>query len=347
MKNEKYTIADVAQKAGVSRSTVSRVLNNKPGVGPALREKVLAFIKEIDYRPSTLAQGLINGRINIIGVVFGDVRNPFYADLQFHIQKILNENGYMVMSFNSEYDSAKEKEFIELACGFNFAGLILLTAQSEEMENLLPEIQIPTVLVNRTFSSYKGDTVFLDNFQAGYMVTKHLIELGHPSIAFISGHMSSSASLQRYQGYLQALKVYQLPFEEATQLFIGDLKLETGYHIAEEYLERLNSLPSAVVVSNDYMAIGFIDCCRERGVPIPGRISVASFDNISVATLRGIGLTTIDQHCQEMSLQAARLILRRIQHPDAAPERVILEPELVIRGTTGVYDPAAWKTGQA
>lgn len=339
MNDEKFTIADVAEKTGVSRSTISRVLNERPGVGPALRQKVLDYIKEIDYKPNTLAQGLIKGRINIIALIFGDVRNPFYADLMFHMQKILNENGYMVMAFNSEYELEKEIDFVNTSSRFNFSGLILVTAQSKELAKRLQTVNMPILLVNRTLEACPGDKISIDNFQAGYIATKHLVDLGHPQVAFISGHMTSSSISQRYEGLRQVLKNYQIPFDESKHLFIGDLRMDTGYRLAKQYVANLAEMPSAIVISNDMMAIGFMDYCRSKGVKVPEMLSITGFDNIPFSGLRGIGLTTVDQQAERMSIDAARLILRRINDPEVAPERIVLEPELIIRTTTAPYDP--------
>ena len=167
MANHRYSISDIAGMLGVSKSTVSRAVNGKRGVSEELREKILELVNEVGYRPSTLAQGLYKGRVNIVTLIVGDIRNPFYAALVFNIQRILIRHNYMVMTFNSEYDVQRELEFVELTLQFNFAGLILITAQTESMKNKLNSIDIPKVLVNRNFPSYDGDYVLADNFQAG------------------------------------------------------------------------------------------------------------------------------------------------------------------------------------
>ena len=179
MKNGKYGISDVAEMLGVSKSTVSRVINGNEGVGPELRKKVMDFINEIGYQPNTIAQSLSKGRMNIVALILGDIRNPFYADLTFNIQRILNDNGYMVMVLNSEYNIDRELEFLKLTEQFNFAGLILITAQEKAIEERLKNMEMPKVLVNRILPYYTGDSVLIDNFQAGYQATMHLIELGH------------------------------------------------------------------------------------------------------------------------------------------------------------------------
>lgn len=338
MKSNKYTITDVAQMLGVSRSAVSKAMNNAPGVGPEVRKKIIDFVEEIGYKPNTLARGLSKGRINIVALIFGDVRNPFYSDLSFYIQKILNENGYMVMVFNSEYEEKKEIEFIKLTEQFNFAGLILITAQSNDLKYVLNRVKVPVVLVNRTFDDFEGDAVFLDNFQAGYIATMHLMELGHKRIGFVGGHTSSSSVAQRLQGYLQVLRNYHLPYKEEDVILRG-LSFETGYDIAKEIVKDINNRPSAIVIANDMSALGFMDCCKQYGVKIPQMISIISFDDIIFASLKDIELTTVSQHVKEMSENTARLMLRKLKDPESSSERVILEPTLMVRNTTGIYDP--------
>lgn len=332
MKNGKYGISDVAEMLGVSKSTVSRVINGNEGVGPELRKKVMDFINEIGYQPNTIAQSLSKGRMNIVALILGDIRNPFYADLAFNIQRILNDNGYMVMVLNSEYNIERELEFLKLTEQFNFAGLILITAQEEIIEDRLKNMNLPKVLVNRILPHYTGDSVLIDNFQAGYQATMHLIEQGHRHIGFIKGPGVSSASSQRFAGYRQVLQNYGLPFEEEC-VFESDLKLETGRSLADAFC-KLEKHPSAMVIVNDMTAIGFMDGCRNAGIRIPEDLSIVSFDNIAMASMYGIELTTISQHVDEMGEKAAHLMLKQLNDRDAKPERIIMEPTLIVRKTT-------------
>lgn len=332
MKNGKYGISDVAEMLGVSKSTVSRVINGNEGVGPELRKKVMDFINEIGYQPNTIAQSLSKGRMNIVALILGDIRNPFYADLAFNIQRILNDNSYMVMVLNSEYNIERELEFLKLTEQFNFAGLILITAQEEIIEDRLKNMNLPKVLVNRILPHYTGDSVLIDNFQAGYQATMHLIERGHRHIGFIKGPGVSSASSQRFAGYRQVLQNYGLPFEEKC-VFESDLKLETGRSLADAFC-KLEKRPSAMVIVNDMTAIGFMDGCRNAGIRIPEDLSIVSFDNIAMASMYGIELTTISQHVDEMGEKAAHLMLKQLNDKDAKPERIIMEPTLIVRKTT-------------
>lgn len=334
MKNGKYSISDVAEMLGISKSTVSRAINGNSGVGEELRKKVLDLVEEIGYKPNTIAQSLSRGRVNIVALILGDIRNPFYADLAFNIQRILSSHGYMVMVFNSEYDVQREIEFLKITIQFNFAGLILITAQSEKIEDMLNTMDVPMVLVNRILPSYTGDSVLTDNFQAGYMAVMHLLELGHKHIGFIRGPLVSSASYQRFEGYQQALRNFNLPFNEA-YVYDSDLKMETGHQIACRFIEEQKVRPSAMVIVNDMTAIGFIDGLRENGISIPEELSIVSFDNIELSAMKGIELTTISQHVDQMSEHAARLMLKQLKDKESKPERVILEPTLIARKTTG------------
>lgn len=333
MDNKKYTITDISEMLGVSRATVSRAINGAPGVSAEVRNKILRFVDEVGYHPNTVARGLSMGKLNIIALILGDIRNPFYAELAFNIQQILKDHHYMVMVFNSEYDDKRELEFIQIAEQFNFAGLILLTAQCSDIDARLQQLDMPKVLVNRILPSYRGDSVLIDNFQAGYEAAMHLIQLGHREIGFIAGQANSSAANQRFQGYRQALTNYSLPFCEDFY-FQSDLKLETGCAIGREFAS-LASRPSAMVVVNDMTSIGFISACKENGIRVPEDLSVVSFDNIPLSNIHDLQITTMNQHLDQMSCEAARLILKQLEHPEAKTERIILKPTLVVRKTTG------------
>ncbi len=343
MKSNKYTISDVAKMLGVSRSTVSKAINDAPGVGPEARKKILDFVEEIGYRPNTLARGLSKGRINIVTLILGDVRNPFYSDLAFYIQKILNENGYMVMVFNSEYKEQKEIEFIKMTEQFNFAGLILITAQSNDLKLALEKVEVPVVLVNRSFEDYQGDAVFLDNFKGGYIATMHLMELGHRRIGFIGGQISSSSIEHRISGYRQVLKNYHLPILEE-DIMLGELGFDTGFEIAKGVIKDIKNKPSAFVVGNDMTALGFMECCKQFGISIPQMISITSFDDIMFSSIKDIELTTVSQHVKEMSENTARLMLRRLKNPNAESERIVIDPTLILRSTTGIYNQNRFNT---
>lgn len=336
VRQEKYTIGDIADQLGVSRATVSRAMNGAPGVGPELRKKILEFAEGLGYKPNVVSQSLSKTNSKIIGLIFGDVRNPFYAELTFYIQMALNQYGYTVMLFNSEYNAQQEQGFIEMAKQFGLAGLILFTAQTDKKQLQEQTKELPIVLVNRPLDMARHDSVTMDNFKAGYIAAMHLIELGHRRIGFVRGQAISSASVQRFEGYRQALKSWSLTLREE-DIMEGDLKMPTGYELAKTFFQR-EERPTGLIVANDMMALGILDWCNENGVSIPEELSVVSFDNINFSSVHGIELTTVSQHMKEMGRKAAELMVRRIREPQAEYKRIILEPTLIVRNTTMKYE---------
>lgn len=333
---EKYTITDIAKELGVSCSTVSRALNHSPGVGEELREKIIRFSEEVGYIPNTAVRNSVTGRFNTISLILGDIRNPFYAELVFRIQKLLNAAGYMVTVFSSEYNEEEEIKYIRMSERFNYSGLILLTACTERVSKELARVNVPVVLVNRSINSYKTDTVVLDNFKAGYIAAMHLIELGHSKIGFVMGPKTSSTSMQRYEGFCRAMENYDLTIIPEL-VFQGDLKMETGREVAERYLSG-SQRASGMIISNDMTALGFIGYCTKKGVEVPKMLSVVSFDDIEIASLENIQLTTVSQHVEDMSKNAVELMLRRIECAEGEFDRVILDPTLIVRKTTLSYN---------
>lgn len=339
MNKRPYTISEVAKMLGVSPSTVSRAMNDAPGVSDAVKQKVLAFVDEIGYRPNTIAQSLSRGRSNMVALILGDIRNPFYADLAFGIQKYLDNRGFIVTTFNSEYSYQKELQFMQYAQQYNYAGVILVTVNSEEASKYLEKSDFPILLVNRVTQNYKGPLVVLDNFQAGYIAARHLINLGHKRIGFFSGHhKSSTASHQRFLGYKQALDNYQLEYNKDYCMFDLDWRMESGYNAAEKFFSSKNALrPSALLLANDLMALGFMDYCGKHDISIPDELSLISFDDIAYSSLAQIQLTTVSQHVGQMSETAGELMYELLTEPPKSPKRVILEPTLVERNTTKAY----------
>lgn len=331
---KKYTITDVAADLGVSCSTVSRALSNSPGVGEEVRNKIIAYAREIGYEPNRKTHQK-DAENCIVGLVLGDIRNPFYGELAFHIQRMLNEKGYMVMVFNTEYSVDKEIEFLHLLRQYRFAGLIMMTTQVEKVNTELERLEIPVVLVNRNINSFQGDLVLLDNFKAGYVAAMHLIELGHERIGFVKGHTSSSASRQRFEGYSQAMRNYGLEIREE-DIFYSEMKMESGEQIAEQFIKKKNR-PSGMVVINDVTALGFVAICKRAGIKIPEELSVVSFDNTKFAEWGEIPLTSVDQSAREMGEQTVEVLTSRMKSGQRESQRVILNPQLVVRQSTARY----------
>ena len=332
MKKKKVSITQIADDLQIAPSSVSRALNDMPGVGDELRAQIKNHAQNAGYYDKAMKTAA-GKKLNIIAMIVGDIRNPFYADLVFSVQKELNKHGYLLSVFNSEYNALEELNYMRVAELFNFSGIIQVTVTTEQMSKELKTLSIPVIMVNRMISSFETDVVLLDNYEAGYIATRYLIELGHSRIGFLLGQKESSSSRQRYDGYLQAMKNYNLEIDE-NDILQGDLTMETAYALAKEFVTDMKNRPTAMIISNDLAAHGFMTCCQEAGVEIPNMLSVVSFDNIRFFSAGSIPLTTIDPHVNEMGRIAANLMVERIKNPNKEKERVILNPILLERKST-------------
>jgi LacI family transcriptional regulator len=331
---KKNTINDIAKLAGVSRSTVSRVLTNNPNVNPTTREKVQKIIDTYNYHPNSLARGLVLGKIDVIALIIGDIRNPFYSEMTWVIENILNQNGYMVVLCDSEYMIEKEELYLKAAKQYGFAGVVLTSAlENDRINAAIKSLTCPVILLNRYIKSFQGDVVVTDNFQGGYIATKHLIELGHTKIAILTGPINSTSSSERFNGYKSALETFGLEYREELVDY-GDLKMETGYKYGCALLEKDKYLPTAVVAGNDLMAIGIMEAYQKAGKSIPEHLSIVGFDDIPIASITSINLTTVRQPFYQMGEIVPELLLKQINNEQYSHRKIILTPELIIRGTT-------------
>ena len=337
--NTNQIILNISEALNLSKSTVYRALSGRPGVRPEIRQLIT---DELDRRALVVPERdnpkLLSPN-KLIALVVGDVRNPYFADLTYQIQHEMYRKGYTVILFNSDYDEKRELSFFELIAEYRLAGLILMSAvEKSQLIPALARIECPVVLLNRPIDGFAGSMMIIDNFQAGYMLTKHLIELGHQQISFLAGPLNSTASAARLNGYRQAMVNYSLPVLD-DHIFYGDLQMTTGYVVGQEYARELRHLPRAIICGNDLMALGFWQACQEAGIRIPEDLSLAGIDNIVYSGLPHIDLTTVEQPIAEMGHRAVELLLSQIQENSAKSDRVILEPSLVVRKTTAPPAP--------
>ena len=329
MAKGKVSLGEIAKQLNIASSTVSRALNGKPGVGESLRQEILEAAARNGYTTQKSEEQVPELSKNI-AMIIGDIRNPFYADLVFAVQKELSARGYTVSIFNSEYDEKQELRYMQMLEHFHFDGIIEVCVSSASISAQLEELRIPIVMVNRMLPCFETDVVLLDNYEAGYIATRHLLEKGHTRIAFLLGQKNSSSSMMRYEGYLQMMKNYQVPVVDEYQL-AGDLTMERGYQIAQQAFASWKEPPSAIVISNDLTAFGFLAYCNSAGIRVPDDISIVCFDIVSLSAALMPPLTSIDAHVVEMGKQAVEMMINRIEHPDSPTQRVILKPELIER----------------
>ncbi|MCL4425620.1 MAG: LacI family transcriptional regulator [Firmicutes bacterium] len=325
------TIKEVAQRAGVSITTVSRVLNN-PGysISPATKERVLQAVAELDYRPNALARGLLKKGISAIGLVVPDISNPYYPEVVRGVEDVASRLGYTVILCNTDRDIDKVRRYVRVLLEKRVDGIIFAGGGIEGSDDdfLRPDLKV--VLIGR--HGLDLPSVQVNNVKAAFQATEHLIELGHRRIAAITGPEASTTSLDRLMGYKKALKEYNLPVD-GSLIQKGNFRPEAGYQATKNLLS-IEERPTAIVTANDQMALGAIRAIREAGLQVPGDISVAGFDDVCVASYFDPPLTTVSVPMYSMGVRSMEMLARLIAN-EKEKRRVVLETKLVIRQSTG------------
>lgn len=328
------TIREVAEKAGVSFTTVSHVINNTRFVSEGTRSRVLMAMQELGYRPNALARSLRRGETLTLGLILPDSANPFFAEIGRSIEDSAFRQGYNVILCNTEGDKEKERSYVEVLGKKQVDGLIFVAAgdQAASLVHLLVE-GVPVVVIDRDLPHLEVDTVLVDNRQGGKLVTQHLIELGHRRIACLTGPSHLTPSAQRVTGYREALAEAGLAVDESL-ILRGDFHPGQGYAAARSLLERADP-PTALFACNDLMALAALRAAAECGRSVPGSLAVAGFDDIELASFSNPALTSVAQPKREIGLTAVQLLLERIKDKDRPVNRVILPATLVVRASCG------------
>ena len=327
-------IEDIAREAGVSSATVSRVLNAPSLVRPPTRRRVLKAIQETQYVYNALAGGLSARRTSTIGVIIPTITNPIFAMVTKGIQDYSRQQGYSTLVGNTDYDEGNEAELVRLMQQKRADGVILNGPWSAApIVPLMKKTRLPFVITWQTVPDREVNFVAFDNFQGAYRVVEYLIGLGHRRIGMIAGRFSvSERARMRWKGYRKCLADHRLPFDPG-------LVLEKGYTLGEgkEAMSRLLDLscrPTAVFCGNDILAIGAIACAKERGLRVPGDLSVAGFDDLEFSAYYDPPLTTVAVPAYEMGRRAAEILIEEIRGEMRSPRQDILETTLMIRGST-------------
>ena len=336
----KITIADIAEKAGVSKATVSRVLNKRPeGVGEQTRARIEAIVRETGFSPSALARGLATGRSRSVGLIIPDITNPFYPLLVSGVEAALCESGYSLLLCNSAGDIAKEKDYVRVLIEKGVDGVILDSVQSDcdcQVE-LLEEKKLPYVLLDRIIEGRsRRPGVFVDNRQGARLAAEFLLARPGCTLFYIGGPADRSQSVLRLSGVEDVWRARGRP-PGALIVRAGDDTLESGFSLTAQLLDEApaGSLPfTALFACNDLMAIGALRALKARGVAVPGQVEVIGFDDIELAHLVDPPLSTVCQPALEMGACAAANLLCQIDGRTPRPRTVVLMPRLVLRATT-------------
>lgn len=330
------TISDVAELAGVSIKTVSRVVNHEPNVKDDTRDKVLAAIRQLKYQPNAAARGLSGRRSYVIGLVY---ENPeefsYFGDVLNGALTACEDEGYSLLlrPIDSSRDGMVEK-VSDFTTQARVDGVVLPAplCDVEELLSALWESDIPMAVIAPRTRHPENINVLCEDERASFDLTQHVIGQGHRRIGFIKGHPDHGASEKRFAGYRTALKESGIPFAE-TLVQQGYFDFESGKRAAGKLLD-LEEAPTVILAGNDDMAAGGLFEARERGMRIPEELSIAGFDDTPLASRMWPPLTTVRQPIREMADQATRLLIRKLHGDEEREDLVRFGCELVIRSST-------------
>jgi LacI family transcriptional regulator len=328
---------DIARDLGVSVVTISKVLRNHPDVGEETRERVLARVKELDYRPNLAARSLVTGRSYLIGLVIPDLLHPFFAEIAKSLSDALRENGYYLIVSSSEEDADLEEQEINQLLARRLDTLIIASCRSTvESFFRIEKQQTPYVLIDRCLPGLPANFVGVDDEVAGALATQHLMDIGCKRIAHISGPETSPGTRRR-EGYKRAL--LQGGFKVIEDYIVTERKgdVEAKQHGAEamRQLLSLKSRPDGVFCFNDPLAMGAMNYALDQGLRIPEDLAIIGCGNLHYDDSLRVSLSSIDQHSRRIGQEAARITLAILNSKaPRKPETVVLPPELVVRRST-------------
>jgi DNA-binding LacI/PurR family transcriptional regulator len=325
---------DVARAASVSIQTVSAVVNQKDGITPPTRERVRAAIKQLGYRPYSVARSLRTRQTHTIALVISDIANPLFSTLASAAEDYAHRFGYSLILYNTHNDVMREANYVQIASERWVDGVLFVSARDEMTSlNMLDETGIPTVAIDRIPSGYTGYSVTLDNVKAGRMAAEHLVDLGHTQVAHIAGPLQLRLSRERQQGFVEALASRGLRPSAVIPSQNG-WYCEAGFQAMQEIL-RNPEQPTALFAANDRMAIGALLAAVDAGLRVPEDLSIIGLDDIEVAAYHNPPLTTLRQSFESLATLGIQILIDLLAGKEPEQPNIIIEPELVVRRSTG------------
>lgn len=334
MRKKRVTLLDVAEHAGVSRATASLVVRNSPIVGEKTRKKVLESIREMGYVYDRVAANMRSQSSSTIGLIITDVANPYFAELLIGVHNTLEKTDYIEF-LGTTFDSDNKQELLLSKMSEHRVGGIILCPVSETSEQTIERIKqldIPIVLAVRELPTLDSDFVGMDYTAGAQLSTNHLIQKGHRRIALLGGLTESSAWKLKWQGYTKALHQAGLKVDESI-VIESPITRDGGVEAVQKVLNQPDP-PTAVICWNDIVAHGVMQGLEKIGLTPGEDIAVIGSDNIYESSLYSPPLTTLSAFGRLVGSQAAHLLQQRILDPDREKQRIILQPELVVRKTT-------------
>ena len=324
-------LEDVASKARVSVSTVSRVVNGYEAVKPSTRKRVLAALEEMNYRPNLQARSLVAGRSNTLGIIVSNLENPFFVDIFHGLEKAAHSAGYEVLVGNTNYDPRRLEACIDIFLGRRVAGLAIVASEYVFPDlRQLTQADIPIAIYDAQLPGKRGGSVRFDYGRGMAQLVRHLYDLGHRRMAYIGYPLSLGSTDERRDAFVASAKSLRVEHRHLVVKQENDL---TAGREAARQLVGSGFDPTAILCVNDHFAVGVLRELRSRKLAVPEQISVTGFDNIQLAEFSSPSLTTINIPRQRI----AEILFRSLcgAEDDAATQYTI-DPELIVRESTGV-----------
>jgi LacI family transcriptional regulator len=330
------TLREVAEMAGVSAMTVSRVINGAAGVRDDTRRRVEEVIAALDYVPNRIARGLLSSRTGILGLIVPDLVNPFFTLVVRGAETVARRAGYRVLLCNSEADLALELQYVDDMVSHRIEGLLIAPVGDRSRANLLSLARraFPLVLIDRSVDRLDCDLVQADSAAGAREMVEHLIAVGHRRIAFIKGSDDMSTSRDRLQGYQHALDAAAIDFRPEL-VFVTTVDRIGGYRAMQQVL-RIEPRPTAVFAVNNMTALGAVQALREQGLAVPDDMALVCFDDVEHLAVLSPFLTVMDQPAEPLGTIAAQLLLERLGGQAGDRPRVVsMKPNLIVRQSCG------------
>lgn len=337
MSRKQTTIQDIAKALNITASTVSRAMNDHPKISQTTKDMVWKTAREMQYQRNTIASNLRKGKANTIGMIVPRINRHFFSNVINGVESVLNPAGYNLIICQSEEKVSREIENIKTLISNRVSGILIsLSVETQDIKHLQRVINshIPMVLFDRVTDKLPVNCVENDDESGAYDMTIHLIDQGYRNFVWMGGPRSVYIYKNRFEGFKKALESRNLNPSDMF-IFEGTPTLQVALGFMQKHLLE-NPVPDVVFATSDYMAMGVIQACQERGLHIPDDIAVAGYSNEPFAELISPKLTTVEQFSEEIGKAAAKLLLEQLlsESDEIIPRKTILRPKLIIREST-------------
>ena len=325
------TLKDIADMVGVAESTVSRAINDKPGVSKEKKEEILKIAKKHNYKPNQLAQGLAKQQTHIIALLLSDLDNPSYTEIIKNIEEIANQAGYQVILCNTDNDLEKEKSYFELIKRNIVDGAIIVGGElaDKKVLNVALKKEAPIVLVNRLSEELLIPTILIDNTRGGYLATSHLIKQGLNRIAVIMGSKKDFLESKKLDGYYQALTEFNINPENNLIIETNSTR-QDGYNAFLKLME-LQEPPQGFFVTKDLLAVGLVDAIKMGGYLIPNDFPIVGYGESLISSVINPSLTVVSEPLAKLGKLSAQYLIKLMRDDSLSETINVLEPVIKVR----------------